>query len=232
MGTKNYHRDEVYLQNQDQFVNIFKVTFEKVLKYKSDGSVLEIGSSTGLLLKLFKDAGWRTQGVEPSEKSSEHSLKIGIPTLKTTFEKAKIGAKFDVVIFNHVLEHLQYPQAVLKKAYNLLNTGGIIVINVPNKGSLSAKIYGSSWKYLLPKEHLWQFTPKALFSLLDNAGFKVVEWSASSGVWEYDDPIAELWQSLTSCKKRFFTGFLTAVPTWLITQLKLGTGLSIIARKK
>lgn len=226
-----YHRDEVYLKNQDQFRNIFKITFKKVLKYKKKGRVLEIGSSTGLLLELFQKSGWIVQGVEPSEKSSMYSKKLGIPTIIETFEKAQIKEKFDVIILNHVLEHLENPAKALEKAHSLLDIGGIIVINVPNAGSLSARIYGDSWEYLLPNEHLWQFTPPALFKLLNNAGFKVVEWSATSGIWEYDNPVLEVWQSFIGFKKRLFRNLFTAIPSWLITQAKLGTGLSIIARK-
>ncbi len=232
MGVKNYHRDEVYLKNQDQFRNIFRFTFKKVLKYKKRGLVLEIGSSTGLLLGEFKNAGWVVRGIEPSAISSSFSIERGIPTIRETFEKAKFTNKFDVVILNHVLEHMESPTNVLNKIHKLLNSRGIIVINVPNAGSLSARIYGKSWEYLLPEEHIWQFTPNALFKLLNDSGFKVLEWSATSGVWEYDNPILEVWQSLAQLKKRFFRNLLTAIPAWFITQLKLGTGLSVVAIKR
>lgn len=231
-GNYNYHRDEVYLQSQNQFRNIFRVTFKKVLKYKRQGCVLEVGSSTGLLLKEFKDKGWYVQGIEPSKKSSEYSEKIGIKVLKTTFEKALVKEKYDVVILNHVLEHLVDPTKVLQKIYKVLKSDGIVVINVPNAGSLSARIYGESWAYRLPEEHLWQFTPDKLVSLLKENGFKVLEWSAISGIWEYNNPLLEIWQALKGGKKRFFTDVLTAVPTWFISQARLGTGLSVIAQKQ
>src|SRR3989344_659844 len=148
------------------------------------------------------------------------------------FENAKIKEKFDVVILNHVLEHLEQPEKVLQKIHSLLNKRGIIAINVPNAGSLSAKIYGASWKYVLPDEHLWQFTEKALKSLLEKNGFSVLSWEAKSGIWEFDNPILELWQSFFGIKKRFLTNIITALPTLIVTKLKLGTGLSVIAIKK
>lgn len=229
---KRYHRDEVYLKNQELFRNIFTTVFKKVSRYKKKGKVLEIGSSTGLLLDLFRNNGWEVQGIEPSKKSSDYALKMDIPTLTTTFEKSALKKKYDVIILNHVLEHLKNPPGVLKEAHRLLNSGGIIVVNVPNAGSLSARIYKESWEYVLPDEHLWQFTPQALFDLLIDAGFKVVEWSAASGIWEYDSPLLELWQSLTKLKKRLFRNVLTAAPAWVVTQLKMGTGLSVVAIKK
>ncbi|MEK7521773.1 MAG: class I SAM-dependent methyltransferase [Patescibacteria group bacterium] len=227
----NYHRDEVYLENQELFKNIFKATLKKVLNYKKKGKVLEVGSSTGLLLSLFQEKGWEVQGVEPSEKSSTHAIKIGIPTIRTTFEKAKITGKFDVVVLNHVLEHMKNPEPVLRKVNQLLNDKGIVVVNIPNAGSLSAKIYREKWKYRLPEEHLWQFTPNSLKTLLEKTGFSILSWKAKSGIWEFDNPILELWQSLVGFKKRFFYNILTAIPTWFISQFKMGTGLSVIVKK-
>ena len=228
---ESYHRDDVYIQNQSLFRNIFRATLKKVLKYKKKGSVLEVGSSTGLLLTLFLEAGWDVTGVEPSKKSSEYARNRGIRTINETFEKAVTLEKYDVIVFNHVLEHLKDPEEVLKKAYGLLKDDGILVINVPNAGSLSARVYKKNWKYLLPEEHLWQFTPGSLRKLLTKQKFSILEWEAKSGIWEFDNPLAELVSSFVGFKKRFFENFLTAIPTWFISKAKFGTGLSITAKK-
>jgi len=228
---RDYHRDKVYLKNQELFENIFKVTVKKVLKHKKKGKVLEIGSSTGTLLNLFRKDGWVVQGVEPSDMSAAYAIKIGIPTIKEKFEKAKISKKFNVVILNHVLEHMENPEEVLKKVHKILNNNGLIVVNVPNAGSLSSRIYGKSWKYVLPNEHLWQFTPQSLISLLKKSGFSALSWEAKSGIWEFDNPLLELWQSLVGLKKRFFENLLTAIPSCFISKLNLGTGLSVVAQK-
>lgn len=228
---ESYHRDEVYIENNNLFENIFKTTHKKVLKYKKAGRILEIGSSTGLLLELFKNKGFEVLGVEPSEKSSAYALSRGIPTIKSTFEKAEIQGKFDCVILNHVLEHLKDPAGILDRIYNLLENDGILIINVPNAGSLSAKVYKESWEHRLSEEHLWQFTPGSLISLLQEHRFSIISWEAKSGIWEFDSPLVELVSSFIGLKKRFFKNLLTALPTWFISQLKLGTGLSIIAKK-
>lgn len=232
MQKRQYHRDKVYLENQDLLENSFRKTFKIVSKLKKGGRVLDIGSSTGLMLKIFKDVGWEVQGIEPSPKASVYSIKQGIPTLKTTFEKAKLkNGYYDVVIFNHVLEHLDNPIKTLEKAQTALKKGGLMVISVPNFGSLSARIYGAEWQYVLPQEHKWHFTCRALSVLLKAHGFRVLQWSARSGIWEYGDPTKEVLQALITGKKRFFSDILTAIPTWFVSQSKLGTGLSVIAQK-
>lgn len=235
-GTKldysNYHRDKVYEQNEEQFKNIFSSFVKKIPNYKKSGRVLDIGSSTGLLLQLFLKQGWEVQGIEPSKSAREYATARGIPTINSTFEDENLNLeKFDVVVMDHVLEHMSDPNKVLEKVNKLLNKEGTVMVNVPNFASLSAKLYGAGWEYVLPQEHLWHFTPKSLQLLLEKHGFLLISWEARSGIWDYDNPALELWQSFIGMKKRFFKNFLTAFPTWFISQAKLGTGLSIIAKK-
>ncbi len=227
-----YHRDEVYIAAKEQFQNIFERRVKILQKFKDSGSVLEVGSSTGLLLSLLKRNGWRVQGIEPSKTAIQAALLRGVPTLNTTFEEAKIEPQsFDAVIFNHVFEHIPDPLGTLQKARRILKKVGLILIDVPNFGSLSAKVYGVNWGYTAPKEHLWHFTKDSLFLLLKKEDFTPIYWEARSGVWDYGNPIAEIWQSLSSKKKRFFKDILTLIPTFIITKLKMGTSLTVVAQK-
>ncbi len=51
----DYHRDEDYINNQKQFENIYQKRVNIVNKFSNNiGKALEIGSSTGLLLKLMQ----------------------------------------------------------------------------------------------------------------------------------------------------------------------------------
>src|SRR3989344_1375504 len=55
----DYHRDEDYIKNQKQFENIYLKRVNIINKFsKNKGKALEIGSSTGLLLKLLQKKGW------------------------------------------------------------------------------------------------------------------------------------------------------------------------------
>lgn len=227
----NYHRDEVYEKNENQFRNIFTKIYKNVEKYKSSSKVLDIGSSTGLLLLIFKENGWEVQGIEPSKSAREYAVEKGIPTIEGNFEDTKINGKFNVVTMDHVLEHMADPDIVLEKVNKLLNENGVLIVNVPNFGSLSAKINGANWEYVLPQEHLWHFTQKSMELLMKKHGFNLLSWEAKSGIWDYDNPLLELWQSLDGLKKRFVKNLLTAIPAWFISRLKLGTGLSVIAKK-
>lgn len=227
-----YHRDWVYVKREKQFKNIFQKRADAIQHFASVGSALEVGSSTGILLFLLKQKGWEVRGIEPSRTAANLAKKRGIPTVALPFEKATlVGKKYDVVIFNHTLEHMHNPLTVLKKARSLLSRGGILFIDVPNFASLAARVAGVSWKYILPNEHQWHFTPSSLFNLLKRTGFVPVWWEAHSGIWGYAHPWREVQESFIGGKKRFFTNLLTLLPTWVLTKLKAGTGLTIVAQK-
>lgn len=230
---ENYHRDEDYIKNQKQFENIYLKRVNLVNKFVYEqGKILEIGSSTGLMLKLFKKMGWDVLGIEISKKAGEFARKQGIATLITPFEMVNLPKKsFEAIVLNHTLEHLEKYEGVLEKVNGLLVSEGIIFIDVPNFGGLSAKILGRHWPYLLPFEHYWHFTFKSLSRILRKNNFKVVYCKSASGIWDYENPWLELWQSFSTYKKRFFINFLTMIPTYIISKFNQGSGLIVIAKK-
>lgn len=230
---ENYYRDEDYIKNQGQFENIYLKRVDLVNKFvRKQGKILEIGSSTGLMLKLFEKKGWDILGIEISKRAGEFARKQGIATLITSFEMVNLPKKsFEAIVLNHTLEHLKKYDGVLEKINDLLVSEGIILIDVPNFGGLSAKILGRHWPYLLPFEHRWHFTFKSLLKILKKHNFKIVYAESASGIWDYKNPWLELWQSFTTFKKRFFINFLTMIPTYTISKFNQGSGLIIIAKK-
>lgn len=232
MGYRNYHRDKIYQDVEEQFKNIFLKRVLLISKYQKKGRVLDIGSSIGAMLSLFKDRGWEILGVEPSELASSVALKKGIPTINSVFPSKKVKRNFfDAVVANHVLEHVDDPLAFLGEVAKALKKEGVVLISVPNFASLSAKMYGVRWQYILPKEHLWHFTPLSLKNLLEKVGFVVIFFETRSGIWDYSDPFGELTTSLFTLKKRFFKNLFTAPFSYLVSKIGFGTSLTMLARK-
>lgn len=227
----DYHRDETYIREEELFKNIFKKRVDIIGEFKRKGKVLEVGCSTGILLSLFKDEGWKVKGVEISETAALAAKHRGIDVTVEPFQRLKLEEKFDLIIFNHTLEHLQYPKKVLEKARSMLNKNGLIYIDLPNYGGASANILGLKWPLLLPEEHRWHFTSKALKLLLKGLGFKILFIEKASGVWDYANPLKGILISLINFKKRFFIEVVTAVPSWIVSRLGVGSDLLLIARK-
>lgn len=227
----SYHRDEIYIEEETLFRNIFQKRINIISKFSKSGRALEIGCSTGIMLSLLQEKGWSVTGVEMSKKAAEIAKKRGINIITKPFEEISVKENFDLVILNHTLEHLKDPVSVLKKISKLLMPGGLLFVDVPNFGGLSAKLQGKNWPLLLPREHRWHFSYKALEILLEKIGFKIIFVDQSSGIWNVDNPLLESFNSLVRFKKRFFEEVLSAIPSLIVSKLKMGSDLMVISRK-
>lgn len=229
---EKYYRDQDYEDFESLFSNIFQKRFNLIKRFvNSSGKVLDIGASTGIFLNIFKNKGWEVWGVEPS-MSSNIAKKRGIKMINSYFENASLPKNnFDLIVMNHTLEHIKDAAQVIKKTHSLLKSDGILFIDVPNAGGIGAKILNKNWPYLLPEEHIHQFTKESLSNLLKLNGYKVVYWESRSGVFEYANPLRELLRSLLTLKKRFFTDILTFPYASVATLLNNGDSMSFIAKK-
>jgi 2-polyprenyl-3-methyl-5-hydroxy-6-metoxy-1,4-benzoquinol methylase len=226
-----YHRDSDYKKLEDHFRNIFQKRVNLVKRFThAKGKVLEIGCSNGTMLDIFAKDGWETWGVEPSE-NAEYAIDKGHKVMQTVFEKVNFQTKFDLIIMNHTLEHIENPLVVLKKAYDLLEKDGIILIDVPNFDSLSSNISGKYWQHLLPLEHNFQFTKESLTKLFEKTGFKVIRWESRSGIFEFADPLKELNDSLLGLKKRFITHIINLPYDIVATAINKGDSMTLIGKK-
>jgi len=228
---KRYHRDEEYQNSEWLFRNFFLKKIEQIEEFlPKPGRILEIGCSAGTLLILLKSKGWEVWGVEPSE-SAEAARKKGIRVIKEYFERAKLtNGYFDAIVLNHTLEHLENPISILKKAKTLLKKGGILLVDVPNFGSLSAKVFGRYWGYLAPGEHLWHFTPETLKKVFKKVGFRIIRQETASGIFVCGNPVGGLIDKLAHARKSFFTDLVGAPFAYISTKTGLGTNLTTIGK--
>ena len=105
------------------------------------GNILDIGCSQGILGILLAREGKKVVGVDISEdailfansiKNQEHKdVRKNIKFLVGDYSFLKLEEKFDTIILGEVLEHLYYPEKILKKIKNNLKDGGRIIITVP-----------------------------------------------------------------------------------------------------
>jgi len=225
-----YHRDKEYTENEKLFKNIFKKRLKIINRFiKSPKTVLDIGCSNGVFLDLFEKS--ETWGIEPSEIGIRNERR-GHRVINEYFEKARLPEKyFDLIIMNHTLEHVMDAEIVLAKIYRILKKDGILFIDVPNAGGLGSKLLKDKWPFKLPDEHTYQFTKESLSKMIEDGGYRILHWESRSGLFEFDNPLLELWQALTTFKKRFFTNILLFPYSLLTTLLNMGDSMSIIAKK-
>lgn len=150
---------------------------EKYSKRKS-GRILDVGCSTGLFLNEMQKNNWHAQGVEPTPSAAEYAKKrFSLDIFQGFLEQSNYEEEsFDVVTFWDVLEHSFSPRQDLKKTFQLLCTGGLVAINIPNWDSPDRKIFGPNWIGLDPPRHLYIFTRTSLDQLLIQTGFTPLAW--------------------------------------------------------
>ncbi len=230
---ENYHRDQDYLQSEFLFRNFFLKRVKIIQKFVNrPGKVLEVGSSIGTFLSLFKDRGWEVWGVEPSG-SANIARKRGLKILNQTIEESRLPKKyFDLIVLNHTLEHFENPIFILRKVKSLLKPKGKIFVDVPNFGGLSASVCRSMWPYLMPEEHYYQFTTDTLKMVFEKSGFRVIFTGSRSGIWDYGNPIGGLIDKLINMRKSFFTDLSGAVPALFTTFINKGSSLSMVGENE
>ena len=105
--------------------------------------VLDIGCRDGELTKYFAE-GNEVLGVDVDKVAlARAEEKLGIKTLHIDLNSSwdEIPKNhFDVVVAAEIIEHLYYPEIVLKKIQEVLKPGGILLGTVPNAFSLKTRI--------------------------------------------------------------------------------------------
>jgi SAM-dependent methyltransferase len=139
---------------------------------------LEIGAGTGERLAALAASGWEVTGVEPNEAAAARAV-ARFPVLRDRLRSDRAervdfpSASFDLIVMEHVLEHLHEPLAVLERARRWLRDGGALQLWAPNFSSLERRVFRSYWDGLDLPRHLNHFTERALRAALTERGFTV-----------------------------------------------------------
>lgn len=143
-------------------------------KFRSTGTMLDIGCGAGSFLAEMRAKGWKVHGVEPNFSAAERGRLEGIDIFAGTVESANYPpAHFDYVRSNHSFEHIENPREVLREIRRIIKPTGLLFIGVPNVAGLMARLFGKYWWYLGAPVHTFGYNPISLERLLTQEGFKV-----------------------------------------------------------
>ena len=146
-----------------------------LIPFRGEGKILDVGCGLGFTLALYREWGWTPFGVELSPVAAQHAREVlGLPVFQGELLDAKFpSAFFDVVLFQHTLEHFLFPSSELREAHRILKDRGLLVVMVPNAGGLDTRLFGRWWvNWDLPR-HLFHFTRATASALLAKTGFRV-----------------------------------------------------------
>ncbi len=151
-----------------------------VLRERPAGRLLDVGSGRGDLGVVAGELGWDVTGLEPSAAAAGAARARGVRTEVGTLDDAVLEPPYDAAVFQHSLEHVVDPCAVLVRARELLAPGGAVLVTVPNFGSWQARRFRDAWFHLDLPRHRSHLTEDGLRRLLGRAGFASVRTATST----------------------------------------------------
>jgi SAM-dependent methyltransferase len=143
--------------------------------------VLDLGCRSGALTRHFLE-GNSVVGLDVDAAALEKAAALGIEPVRADVEEPLpfVDGSFDAVVAGELLEHLQFPDALVAEARRVLRPGGVLVGSVPNAFRVQSRLRFLRGK---PPEddptHLRMFSPDAMRVLL--AAFDDVELSFVGG---------------------------------------------------
>jgi len=145
--------------------------------YSHRGKLLEVGGGLGFLLAEFRRDGWDVLNVEPNASYCRFAKEeLGINSVGSILEEVGIpDSSYDVVIMNHVIEHLGSPLATLKEINRVLKPSGHLVVETPRYDTLMFKLLGRRERSINCIGHIYFFTTQTLKKFYEAAGFQTVQ---------------------------------------------------------
>lgn len=155
-------------------VAILKHHVSIFVPYAKEGEVLDIGCGSGQFLQWLAAHGFHAHGVEISQLAAQRARQIGLDVYCGELVDAQYPDDFfDVVIANHVLEHVYDPVGLIREVARILKPNGLFIIGVPNIESYEYRVFGMDWGPLEVPQHTYHFSYNTLNAMLQRNNFSV-----------------------------------------------------------
>jgi 2-polyprenyl-3-methyl-5-hydroxy-6-metoxy-1,4-benzoquinol methylase len=154
--------------------------------------LLDYGAGGGGFLHDAQARGWEVQGYEPGRRGLEICRKSGL-TVTNQLEDLSRNY-FSLVTLHHVFEHVADPISMLCGIAQTMRPDGRLFIEVPNIGSLRARLaFSPLSQYMNIDEryrafpiHLMYYNRQTLQRMLERAGWSVEgQFTVGLGLDEY-----------------------------------------------
>jgi SAM-dependent methyltransferase len=157
---------------------------DRVTQRVSRGDWLDVGAGDGMLLATARECGFSTVAIEARRSTAEALRTRGIDVIASDVSElgAVDEARFDVISFCDVLEHMPFPLTALQMASRALRDGGVLVASSPNRDALAWQVLDEEGinPYWSEIEHYHNFSYRQLREILEMHGFGEVSCSVSN----------------------------------------------------
>jgi 2-polyprenyl-3-methyl-5-hydroxy-6-metoxy-1,4-benzoquinol methylase len=135
--------------------------------------ILDIGFGRAQFLYNLMKLGAIPYGIELDDKALEYAKALRIDNVfKGTIADMDNKIKFNLIILNDLIEHPLDPIHLLKKAYDLLEDKGLLLIWTPNGGITENETYPITFRVDL--EHMQYLTTKSCINIAKDLNLKIV----------------------------------------------------------
>ena len=169
-----YDKDyQVYTGSNNLFLSllskIYFYLYRKSIKIKKSDAVLDYGCGTGEILNNLAIEGYKN--IYAFDFTKYKNLNSAIKFLEK--EKQITNYKYDLIILNHVIEHVPNPYDLISFLKSVLKDDGKIIGQTPNWNDFTFKVFGNYWGPLHQPYHLNIFSKKTMSKLCKNLNLKI-----------------------------------------------------------
>ncbi len=142
--------------------------------------ILDVGASSGQLGLLLADTGLAMDAIEPDAPSAAEAAPHYRSVQRSTVEDAVLpSATYRAIVCADVLEHLQDPDAQLRRLISSATEDAIIIISVPNVAHVAARLLILAGKFprhprgIFDRTHRHFYTRETLIEMVTGVGLEV-----------------------------------------------------------
>lgn len=165
----DYEKESLFLKKS------FLKRIELLRKYKTSGTLLDIGCATGSFMENAAPF-FKASGIDISEyaiaQAKAKELDVWQGMLADSPYKDKT---FDVVTLWDTIEHVADPKQTISQVGKIVQQGGIVGLTTGDVSSVFAQMCGHYWHLYNIPQHLSYFDKKTVTTILNEAGFEVKE---------------------------------------------------------
>lgn len=174
-------------------------------------NVLDLGCGDGYWLQFLSQQGdINLTGVDYNHLRIERAKEIcpNIEILCDDINNSTIDKKFDFILFNHVLEHIEDDLQILNSIKRIMHENTILLIGVPNEGSPFHQKTLRESGAIKTTDHVHFYTEKSLKNKLKKTGYKILRISRECLYLPYEKLFYKFTKSWIGFK---FLSFLTLI---------------------
>ena len=180
--SKMFHENYAFFSStsrymQAHFKNFAGMAMDRFLAGRQDPFVVELGSNDGIMLRNFKERGYRHLGIEPSENVGNVAREQGIRTL-TAFFGVETAERIveedghaDAVLAANVMCHIPDLQSVAAGIRRLLKPDGVLIFEDPYLGAMVEK---TSYDQIYD-EHVFIFSALSVKRAFELHGLELID---------------------------------------------------------